>query len=432
MSINNQLPPEVLGYIFLVGHRAEQKERRNIRSCAHDDPDFRHLVTWVCRAWRFVAFRTPQLWTDININDCRSWGNYCSLYYVFLAYRNQPTDIYVDLTSRFIRELSLKLGVIWSQTTMHIVDYLFENKHPRQWRTLNIRISGEDIVPRSFMEGLARFQFLKLESFTLIGYRRGDVSLENELDQVAIRPLTSKSSRLASVHLRHFSLGYLNVQFDASFFSNLTCLELGLLDAHPSLLELETILKRNPGLRIFRLCLGDLGAAVSKSLKSRTERCILPFLQELSIRNCRQSDWAESFLSNMSAPGVTKLRIIVHKSQVGSWESFAKGIARDQSGRPMFPRLTHLVANLSTRELEIVLSAYSGLVRLDIFKPTYDNHELLTLLTRSPFLVPPLRSLWVDGRGDLDVQGLAEARRAAGMVVAMVKTTRMDYAAYFS
>lgn len=82
----NQLPPELLSYVFVLGvhldceNDEEEDESVHISPCMQFDRAFRDRILSVCTRWHQVALSTPQLWSDIciTINDsarARDFGN---------------------------------------------------------------------------------------------------------------------------------------------------------------------------------------------------------------------------------------------------------------------------------------------------------------------------------------------------------------------
>ncbi|QRV86886.1 F-box-like protein [Ceratobasidium sp. AG-Ba] len=430
MSKSKLLPFELLAQIFMEGFRADQKYRCSTRPRTHNKPEFRDVVTWVCHAWRVAALGTPQLWSSIVINSHRSYVSYVR--YIARADPKRPLDIYLGLNSRFLKDVAAKTGMkLWEAVT-DIMHDLAHYGAPDRWRTLNIRVGRPGLMPPNFTGTLALLPLRNLDSFTWLGYRDPEITIDDELERLDCDRLILKSSRLRSVHFRGFLLGYIVEQGRASVFSNLTCLELGLEDGVPRIAQICSVLRQNPNLQTFRIALGNGGYSMSPDdYYPNPEVVKLPFLQEFSLERGRGALWVKPLLLSISAPAVTKLRITITNVDWGVWDILPACLVEGVDGRPMFHALSHFVTNLPVEPLEDILRAYPRLERLDLTSREHPQKATPSTLQGLLPMVPRLTHLRVNREWYLNAEELVLAIEQAGTTAPKVDITRTDYAHYF-
>ncbi|KAG8736678.1 hypothetical protein FRC12_017499, partial [Ceratobasidium sp. 428] len=326
--MHDRVPVEILELILAEGAKMDWHHRLTMPTASNPRSEFRDVVTWVCRFWRLVTLNLPstnlfihkaKIWARINLSDGYTFSR--SLRYMDRIGRVEPLHIQVNTKEMLFGydERSMPPGIV-----PRLVEALktIERKggSTSRWKSLHIQVHdhhGAELLGQFLSEA----RFYTLESFSIIGpgpfYPGWVPPLERALDTIEPTIWGSKASspQLRSVTLKYFSLRYLLGGVGTLMLSNLTRLELLLLDTYPPPGDLCLILESSIRLQVFRLALGNgrwLGE--QSDLEPGQERVTLPSLEELSLDKIHSALWAHQFFSVVEAPKLNRLGVTTHES----------------------------------------------------------------------------------------------------------------------
>ncbi|KAG8736679.1 hypothetical protein FRC12_017500 [Ceratobasidium sp. 428] len=411
---------QILSLIFVEGAAADWDwRRRTSNSLTRHKREFRDIVTWVCRSWRSAALSTPGIWARIDLSDPTPHPR--TARYIARTGATGSVHIHLDANRRFFQNSDEN---DWKKRSELLRDRLGglvqSGCETERWKSIHLNIACEVDVWATvfFLSKVAKFP--NLESFTLIGHHGPGARLEERLDTAT--PIISDpgpaDSKLRSVHFKRFSMKFLaESQLGTTVLSQLTFLELGLLDSTPSVSQICQMLGDSPNLRTFCLRLGSDPPDQEPKVTGEDDMMevdqyvlTLPRLEEFSLIHTHSALWTYELLSALSMPSLRKLWFSVHAFCSDDMSSVAAFLAMG----PAFPALRYLATNLDYEPLVIpLLHAYPRLERLMLL-PGHGMGRSIAL-GEAPWLSPHLTHL-----------GVSDYDRDASRVIRMA-CERQDY-----
>ncbi|KAI0086513.1 hypothetical protein BDY19DRAFT_347776 [Irpex rosettiformis] len=283
--IINELPAELLSYIFELGYIAEQEDldsdddedeiddNRSFDSLSHSSHSSanieRHLpiellVTRVCPYWRHVALGLPTLWTKLEFKD--PFGNFEQQRTYLKRAKGAPLDIMIDRTFEEDDDaeehavLQTDLGRTQSRvygeikTVMDIILL-----HAFQWRLLEVMVSHY-LLMQLILESLGSLSdgVPLLEVLQLYHYEDSP----EDTNVATFRPQYLKEQDFILFHnkapkLSHVALWGVHLNWpETTFLTGLHDLELAYQtpDVRPSYRDFMRMLRESPQLITLTLC----------------------------------------------------------------------------------------------------------------------------------------------------------------------------------
>ena len=357
----SDLPTELLREVF----RYTVPEFPNFRS------DFAPLaLTHVCKAWRKLATETPELWTNVVINNAAlRRRNVLPLLHAWLQHsepRLLDVDIDINILDGEVRNMSLDAYRQKQNVYRRLLQLLVPHRH----RIKNLR----GILPISVTPDL--------------------VDGMNSVEMMDLIGISEVSSSDRPMHL-HFSkplpqLHYLSLESigleQASLVNQqqLTRLELSEM-RNPTWMNCQAALQVLQTLPNLRTAYFGLNRPADNESMPR-ERVSFPELRELYV-SC--DDWevvidTQPFFDAISAPNLEKLALRGSvDTATGSWDALLRFLLASGS-----PPLTHLaISDMGTTDmrLEQILRVTPTLTHLIV------NHALVTPALLRSLIWDPIR-----------------------------------------
>lgn len=280
-----RLPVEILAHIFVLG--------------SQQDAAFPIAISHVCRAWRYIALRTPSLWRCIILSPHEQmWRE--------RIHRARACTLDIRLITRASSRLgqprTVDVDPFTVQWHMHIV-----LPHIQRWRSLDIEFP--EYAPFLWKAALSNLSYGApaaaplLEDLSLV-YRDND-----DVDEFCL--FSGYAPRLRRVTLDGIRLTWL-----PSLFSNLTFLDYthhGFTTGYQAVHDVISILQVSSRLVELRLAFPPKRTASLPSwMDSVTQRVTLPLLASLHLRVEGGEIPFElaHLVTLMSTPSLTSLRLI--------------------------------------------------------------------------------------------------------------------------
>ncbi|CAL1713109.1 unnamed protein product [Somion occarium] len=265
--IINQLPPELLAYIFQLGVEleAEGEDDEDLFSDISSETEeekpylpFEVLVSHVCKHWRDIATNLPNLWTSIDFA-----GPYDrSITYLERA-QQAPLDISLDLEDLDaddpeVKDLITIAGLILPRVS--------------QWRTFELIVSDFSLMAIVLKNLSACPAAPILESLSL--YNHDNIEDMDHFEPAALRDVPELLFNGNVPRLKKIALWGVHLLWERTpFLKNLEEIELAYHaeDVRPSYKVFTNMLKESPNLRSLALCNSGPAGGPVDWLESVTE-----------------------------------------------------------------------------------------------------------------------------------------------------------------
>lgn len=459
----NQLPPELLAHIFLLGtveyadqddEDEEEEEEDEGDSDSEDEndeddeedeePAFEMLVSHVCPLWREVALDTPSLWTRINFSEGMPYEK--SRMYLERS-KGVPVDISVDVTRDEGDEEEADIPPA-SDELEAILKLILP--HAFHWRLLDLAVSNYDLM-HSALVGMGNCPAAPmLEVLELYHYEEAEEAEE-------FTPPKFKNQDFVLFHgnapnLQFVALWGVHLNWaESRFLSGLLDLELAYHapDVRPTFKEFARILRDSPELATLSLCqTGPVGGPVDwlasitdlspddvrqdvlSSTPSPITTLSVPSLKGLVLAFL-EPEYATALMERLVLPNLVSLAVDFEEVDCSA---FLQTLVRPShvTGKSLLAGLEALkISGLPCDDTCIIADAYAAMVNLRSLNLNfgYISEAWHSLLAKEPLaaggshqqqqqqvtFLPRLESLTTAGLDGPRVREVAETRKAMGL-----------------
>lgn len=451
----NELPTELLSYIFLLGTAGSEEgddddddeEDIDGSSASSDDDDgdddwerdqeFELLISHVCRHWRDVAVGTPALWTSIDFEDGPPYEK--SRTYLERS-KNAPLELSVDLTldddeAEDYPDLGAALDDLHQIMKLVVA-------HVSHWRSFELMVSNYRLMHLA-LTGLSSCAAAPmLEVLQLYHYE--DTEEYGEFTPASLKEqnfilFNGNAPKLAHVALWGVHLDWAN----SHFLSGLCDLELAYhaQDVRPSYRDFVRILRDSPELITLTLCLSGPAGGPTDWLASMTDEredgeephapmttLAIPSLKNLVLAYI-EPEYVTQLIQRLALPNVTSLAI---DFEYADSSDFLRSLARPAptTGKPLLAGLQALKLSGLPCSKVAVAEAYAAMSNLTSLNLNFDYldeawHVLLAPRPEGVFL-PRLEALSLTGLEGKKVRELVEARKLLGVPIRQVFMNEED------
>ncbi|CAE6502763.1 unnamed protein product [Rhizoctonia solani] len=417
MRVMNDLPPEVLSRIFVLGEGMQ----RGSRAIRLPYVGFQDLVVQVCRRWREVAISTPELWTYIFISSPPP--HLCAERYIS---RSGTLPLHIDLEMRtsFIKPIHPFHESEQAERALEALEFIEKSGGKRdRWRSLII-FSKALFAITSIYSFFTRRPTPALQ-FVSIKWKAHD-DIETDQEELGVQEFGLSETTLAHgperPQLRHVELNGLAKNFMCNdhsvLVSNLTRFTFiapgTTLLSLPSYQQFSAVLAASPQLEHLSV---DMQAAhygfmniESSPADIGSFQVRLPLLRSFSLYTGHLHRWGLNLLQIVDAPGVQCLDIntehnLFAPDAIGLHQYLAKGRVNgvlqrhvpldnnDTSGSgPIFPQLKHLSVQQMTRNVSPIFVAFPMVTHI-----TFGGLGALTLCHHPEYLPNASHFTYIDG-----------------------------------
>ncbi|CAE6468439.1 unnamed protein product [Rhizoctonia solani] len=451
LNINN-LPPELLSYIFVFGEQAERFTRTNQ---ATEHVRFPDVASQVCRHWRIVAINNPALWTYVVMK--RPGEREVAMRYVSRTGLTDILDIEIEMRTEFWHQAEIS-PIDWIAQRAHTYDLLETLKTmgatPDRWRTLSVWVRQ----PEPLFEVVSFLHSHATPVLQCLSLRWGSKSMQSHEESRAINGMEMSLRSLvlsgtSAPCLRHVESTSVPWPFilerPSPLFTGLISLSLTAATRLISVANLTPLLRGNPRLESLHLSSepDELKAAYSSFLDrfSHTECVPLISLRSLSIQSAySRGDWILDILKAIRAPNLETFTLATelyadYASGTTDYElrllNYLSGSDLDgDASEPItstettsiYPLLHELdVSRVSCqsggRTMITLLSSFPSISSLSIA-----SHQM-DCLGRSPWLLPRLKVLRLSGLLCSDLGNVLRRRNSAGYPIPFVELQNYQY-----
>ncbi|KAH7334437.1 hypothetical protein B0J17DRAFT_673318 [Rhizoctonia solani] len=413
MRVINELPPEVLSRIFVLGEGMQ----RGSRAIGLPYVGFQDLIAQVCRRWREVAISTPEFWTYIFIS--RPPPHLRAERYIS---RSGTLPLHIDLEMRtsFISPIHPFHESEQAERALEALEFIEKSGGKRErWRSLII-FSKALFAIISIYSFFTKTPTPALQ-FVSIKWKAHD-DIETFQEEMGIQEFGLSETTLAHgrerPQLRHVELNGLPKNFmynhHSVLVSNLTRLTFicsGTMSL-PSHQEFSAVLAASPQLEHLsvgmRTAYYGFGEIESGSTEIALLQVHLPLLRYFSLNINHLHWWGLHLLQIVDAPGTEYLDIntehdLIDPSTTGLYQYLAKGrlnevlqchvpLDNDTPGSgPIFPRLKHLSVERMTRNVSLIFVAFPMVTHV-----TFGGPSALTLYEHPEYLPNASHFTYID------------------------------------
>ncbi|KAL6302752.1 hypothetical protein BKA93DRAFT_736093 [Sparassis latifolia] len=471
----NDLPPELLSHIFLLGSAEytqdeqdedeEEAEADNADNDEEDDeededeeegePEWEVLVSHVCHRWREVALNTPALWTTLD-SDCE-----LEKIRVYLERsQNAPLVLSFDLaedddddeedegrdddddadTAKDVA-LTIRLGETLALIMPHV----------GHWRSFELMVSDYALMHLALLEFGRAPAAPILEELLLYVYDDTD-----EYDTFHPEPLKQQDFVLfggSAPKLTHVALWGVHLDWARShFLSGLQEFELAYhaKDVRPSFADVARILHGSPELHTLTFCLSGPAGGPVEWLTSMFEdvpegvsvstTLALPSVKKLVLAYLEPA-YVMPLVERLALPHLAELALDLEQDD---FSDFLVMLARPASatGKPLLAELESLkVSGLPCGDEAVAeaLGALSNLTYINLNFGFIENSWARYLIdppskaaaVTSPsgarVFCPRLQTLTVTGLDGGEVMGIIAARKNAGVPIRQLQINEDDH-----
>lgn len=469
--IINELPPELLSYVFDLGIQIQAEDPDVPDSDSESDSSdsgsrqkpFEVLVSHVCKLWREVAINQPTLWNVIPLNiqgDLKGIRHAKVLLATYLERaREAPLDIAIDL-GEFPTfnpdgdedEDGTNNGDLTRDTWPEYAQLqkMIDMVVPRhkQLRSFEVIVSDfflmaaalkviESIPEAPLLEALSLYNHDDFEDMRFFEPSR--------FTSLRVLPFHGKAPRLKNVALWGVHLDW--EQASLLLFKDLEELELAYHpeDVRPTYKQYARILTQSPNLRTLALShSGPAGGMVEWSENVREDsssdaslisipRITLLSLKSLVLSYEDSENYIRDLMDYLDIPNVTELTLDLAAED--DTEFFRRISTAPPKGRSLLQGLTHLKITDCSCNVEVIYSALQSLENVVLLNLNFNylDHSWLELLMgESPIVpnpripCPKLEELMLRGIDGTDVVVLARKRKEAGFPLKKVSMEETD------
>ena len=419
----DNLPNELLSYVFQLGVEVEQEEggedSENQWKDVDEDSDaasvnssdsmssrvlpvisdleddqhlpFQVLVSHVCRHWRSVALNTRRLWTTLTFwmhpglaqaKEYISRSNGLPLTIELDCY----TDDHARDDLEELEDMSEDEEVVLS---LEELDQILDLLEPAvsQWGKFTFYASRYIYVLR-LMSRLAKFPAAPcLESFWVHRHKRWDNTVF-VLPGYKTRYLPFNGR---APNLKEAVFWGIHIDWEGAlpnFLRGLRCLELSYLkkDVRPTYAAFAEIIKNSPELRTLTLSIA--GPIVANDVAFDSVPLAIPSLTELVLR-LHDQEYATDLVQHLDIPNVTHL---VLEFNEGDYSDFVQTLAKPVKGRDqsLLRQISHLEMSGLTFHLECVEVLLTQLISLKSLnlQPSGRLDEVICDALVNPWVLP--------------------------------------------